>query len=424
MSRDGQRQVVSLKSLIAPSFYDVWADMRRFRHRHYWLAGGRGSTKSSVASLRVTSGIVEDPLANAAVFMQGKTDIRQSVLEQMMWSIDRLGLTDYFAVQTAPQEIIYLPTGQKIIFRGMDDPRKTKSIKVRRGYIKFTWFEELDRFDGMKAVTTALLSTMRGGSTFQNIVTFNPPESTANWVNSEARKARRDRYVHHSDYLSVPREWLGEAFFEEAEEMKRTNPTMYEHVFLGKVTGTGSEVFTNLSNRRISDEEIAQFRNVRHGLDLGHTNDESALITSAYDPRTKTLYIFGEWAKHCAFADVIFNEAIRARGLEREHIVGDAGGLGVAIIADINRYGACVHKAQKPKNSVEMGMLWLRRLNCIVIDPFRCPSTWEEFSTYEYRRLRDGTILPEYPDMNNHRIDAVRYGNEDFIFAGTGSRIL
>ena len=422
MHRGTQR--ISLKGLIAPKFYPVWADMRAFRHRHYWLAGGRGSTKSSVASLRVVCGMVADPLANAVVFMQGKADIRQSVFEQIMWAIDQLGLSDYFSATTAPMEVTYRPTGQKILFRGMDDPRKTKSIKVRRGYIKFIWFEELDRFDGMKAITTALLSVMRGGKDAQVICSFNPPESSANWVNTEARKYRADRYVHHSTYLDVPREWLEEPFIEEAEEMRRTNPTMYEHVFLGKVTGTGSEVFTNLSNRRITDEEIDQFRNVRHGLDLGHTNDESALITSSYDPRKRTLYIFREWSKHCAFADVIFNEAIRARGLEHEHIVGDAGGLGVAIIGDINRYGALVHKAQKPKNSVEMGMMWLRRLACIVIDPVRCPTTWEEFSTYEYKRLRDGTLLPEYPDMNNHRIDAVRYGNEDFIFDGRGSRLL
>lgn len=417
-------QRVSLRSLIAASFYAVWADMRRFAHRFYWLAGGRGSTKSSVASLRVVCGILEDPDANAVVFMQGKTDIRQSVLEQIMWAVDKLGLSDYFVVKTAPTEVIYLPTGQKILFRGMDDPRKTKSIKVRRGYIKFIWFEELDRFDGMRAIMTALLSVMRGGARYQVIFTYNPPESTANWVNAEERKYKANRYVHHSDYRSVPREWLGDAFFEEAEDMKRNNPVMYEHVFLGKVTGTGSEVFTNLSNREISDEEIARFRNVRHGLDLGHTNDESALIASSYDPRTKTLYIFDEWVKHCAFADVIFNEAIQAKGLTRTHIVGDAGGLGVAIIGEINRYGACVHKAQKPKNSVEIGMLWLRRLNCIVIDPKRCPRTWDEFSTYEFKRLRDGTLLDEYPDMNNHKIDATRYGNEDFIFSGKGSRLL
>ena len=420
----GDIQKVRLSSLIAPSFYPVWADMRQFRHRHYWLMGGRGSTKSSFAGVRITKGIVEDPMANAAVFMQGKTDIRQSVLEQIMWSVDHMSLQDYFAVHTGPMEVIYLPTGQKIVFRGMDDPRKSKGIKVRRGYIKYCWFEELDRFDGMKAITTALLSAMRGGESAQIIATFNPPESSANWVNAEARKYRKDRYIHHSDYRSVPREWLGEPFIEEAEEMKRTNPTMYEHVFLGKVTGTGSEVFTNLSNRRITDEEIAQFRNVRHGLDLGHTNDVSALVSTSYDPRTKTLYIFDEWSKHCAFADVIYNEAIKARGLERTHIIGDAGGLGVAIIGEINRYGACVHKAQKPKNSVELGMLWLRRLNCIVIDPVRCPQTWEEFSTYEFRRLRDGTPCAEYPDMNNHRIDSVRYGNEDFIFSGSGSRLL
>lgn len=415
---------VNLSSLIGPSFYPVWADMRAFRHVYYWLKGGRGSTKSSFASVRVIRGILEDPLANAVVFMQAKADIRDAALAQIMWAIDSMGLTDWFSVYTGPMQVVYKPTGQKILFRGMDDPSKTKSIKVRKGYIKFAWFEEFDRFDGMKAITTALLSIMRGGPVFQVIMTYNPPESSANWVNTEAGRYKESRYIHTSDYRTVPRAWLGDEFFREAEEMKRTNLSMYEHVFLGKVTGTGAEVFTNLTNRPITDEEIAGFRNVRHGLDLGHTNDETALISTAYDARQKILYIFNEWSKHCAFADVIFNEGIQARGLARAPIIGDAGGLGVAIIGEINRYGACVHKAQKPKNSVDLGMLWLRRLSCIVIDSRRCPGAWQEFSTYEWRKTRDGTPLPEYVDMNNHRIDSVRYGNEDFIFAGHGSRIL
>ncbi len=415
---------VSIKALIAPHFYPLWDDMRAFRHRHYWLPGGRGSTKSSFASIRLVRGILEDPEAHAMVFMQGKVDIRESVLEQVMWAIGEMGLTDWFAVTTGPIQVTYRPTGQKILFRGMDDPRKTKSVKMRRGYIKYTWFEEADRLDGMKAMTTALLSTMRGGPVYQNVVTYNPPESSANWINSERVRHQDSRLVFPSDYRDVPPSWLGDAFIEEAEEMRRTNPQMYEHVFLGKVTGTGSEVFTNLNLREITDEEVSRFRSRRHGLDLGHTNDLSVLATTFYDEPKNTLYLFGEWAKHCAFPDVIFEEGIRSRGLSNEPICGDAGGLGVAIIGDLNRYGANVHKAQKPKNSVEMGMMWLRRLNCIVIDPERCPVAAREFSTYEFARLRDGTVLSDYPDRNNHSIDAVRYANEEYVFAGRGSRLL
>ena len=417
-------QRVPLTDLVAPVFYPVWDDMRNYRHRHYWMIGGRGGAKSSVASVRVAKGVLEDPMANACVFMQGKTDIREAVFEQMMWAIEKMGLGGWFIPQTAPIEITYGPTGQKILFRGMDDPRKIKSIKLRRGYIKYTWFEEADRMDGIKAITTALLSTMRGGPVYQNIVTYNPPESSANWINAEARKLKESRYVHQSSYLDIPRDWLGEPFYEEAEEMRRSNPRLYEHIYLGKVTGTGSEVFTNLVNRRITDEEIERFTSKRYGLDLGHTNDLSALMQTAYDAKTRTLYVFGEWTKHCAFADVIFEEGIRKNGIENEPIVGDAGGLGVAIIDDLRRYGANVHKAQKPKNSVDLGWLWLRRLNAIVIDGIRCPVAWEEFSTAEFPALRDGTPLDKYPDVRDHTIAGVRYGNEDIIFAGRGSRIL
>ena len=413
-----------LTGLIAPHFYPLWADMKKFKHRHYWLPGGRGSTKSSFVSVRIVRGLLEDPNAHACVFMQGKVDIRESVLEQVMWAIEAMGLEDFFTVTASPIQVTYHPTGQKILFRGMDDPRKTKSVKMRHGYLKYTWFEEADRLDGMKAMNTALLSTMRGGPVYQNIVTYNPPESSANWINAEVLRYKENRLVFPSDYRTVPRAWLGDAFFEEADEMRRTNLVMYEHIFLGKVTGTGSEVFSNINIREITEEEIASFRTRRHGLDLGHTNDLSVLETCFYSERTKTLYLFGEWAKHCAFPDVIYEEGIRSRGLEREPICGDAGGLGVAIIGDLNRYGANVHKAQKPKNSVELGMLWLRRLNCIVIDPARCPVASREFSTYEFARLRDGTVLSDYPDRDNHSIDSVRYACEEYIFEGRGSRLL
>lgn len=394
--------------------------MRKFLYRHFWLIGGRGSGKSTLAAFRILIGILEDPLANAVVYRQVQTDLRDSVMAQFIWCIYELGLQAYFKVYNSPARIVYIPTGQMILFRGMDDPSKTKSIKVPHGYIKFTWFEEFDQFAGMEAVSTALISTMRGGDVFQNIVTYNPPESSTNWANAEALKFYPDRYVHKSNYLCMPREWLGEPFIAEAETMKRNNERMYNHIYLGEITGTGSEIFSNLKIRRITKEERDGFRCKRYGLDFGFENDPSALMQVNYDHSRRTIYIYGEWVKHGQFEEGIY-AAIKAAGIESNVIIADSAES--RAIARLQGLGARrMTKCFKRANFPEEGLVWMRSRAQIVIDPVDCPCAVEEFTHYEYEKLKDGTKRNEYPDRNNHTIDAVRYALENDIRYGDAPR--
>lgn len=195
--------------------------------------------------------------------------IEDSVYSQILWAISALGLDDEFACTKSPLEITRISTGQKIYFRGADDPHKIKSIKPPFGYIGIVWFEELDQFGGEEAVRTIEQSVIRGGERAYKFKSFNPPKSAQNWANKYIKVPRTDRLVTESTYLTVPKKWLGKPFLDDAEFLKETNPTAYENEYMGVANGTGGNVFDNVLIREITDDEIAQFDNIYNGVDWG-----------------------------------------------------------------------------------------------------------------------------------------------------------
>lgn len=289
---------MKLTELIAPSFYKVHHDIKQDKHTHYWFKGGRGSTKSSFIGTEIPLNMMKDAekgiYSNAVIFRRVKDVLRSSVFEQILWSIEKLGVTSKWKISYSPLKLTYIPTGQEILFRGADNPKKVKSIKVSKGYIKYIWFEEVDEFENYDKIRNINQSLMRGGPKFFVFYSFNPPESQRNWANMEVLDQRTDKYVHHSDYRSVPKDWLGEQFIIEAEHLKKVNITKYEHDYLGAVTGTGGEVFLNVTIRKITDEEISNFDRIKRGLDWGYAQDPFAYIVMHYDKTRKRLYIFKE----------------------------------------------------------------------------------------------------------------------------------
>ena len=404
---------VRLTKLIAPSFYDFHHDFKNKSHSHYWLKGGRGSTKSSSVSIEIIKGLMEDEEANAVVLRKVKDTLRESVYEQMLWAIDKLEVNHVWHASINPMNITYLPTGQRIIFKGADNPKKVKASKFRRGYAKYIWYEELDEFDDMATVRSMNQSLVRGGENIQVIYTFNPPQSQTNWVNAEVeqQKLRDDTYVHESTYLTVPREWLGEQFLADAEHLKETKPEKYEHEYMGIVTGTGAEVFDNVLQRRISDEEISHFDRIHRGLDFGFAADPLHYIENYYDKRHKRLYIFSEihqtGLKNSVAVGMIkrFNKANEDITCDREP----------RTISEFKDLGLKLTPAVKGPGSIAHGVKWLQDLDQIIIDPIRCPNTAREFSGYELERDSHGNLRGEYPDKDNHSIDAARYSLEDEI---------
>lgn len=403
--------IVRLSDVVAPHFYALHRDIVRHGHTYYWLEGGRGSTKSSEISLEIPQLIIKNPECHAVVLRKIGNTIKNSVYPQIQWGIDALGLTDKFRFKTSPHEITYKKTGQKILFFGVDDPQKIKSIKLPFGYVGICWIEELDQFSGMEEIRNLNQSLLRGGPIFWEFCSFNPPKSQNNWVNEEKLFDDPDRLVHHSTYLGVPREWLGDRFFEDAEKLKERNETAYRHEYLGEVTGTGGAVFENVEDMAMSDELVGNFDRLYYGLDFGFAVDPLAFVSMYYDAKHEDLYIFDEIYQQ-KLTNSQAAKMIRKKADTREIIADSAEPKSIKEMRDC---GIHINGARKGPDSVDHGVKWLQDRAHIYIDKRRCPNTYREFISYEYERNRQGQFISAYPDKDNHAIDAVRYGMERML---------
>lgn len=374
------------------------------------LNGGRGSTKSSFVSIEIILGMMKDKNANGVALRKVGVNLKDSVYEQLQWAIKVLGVDNYWQSKLSPLELVYIPTGQRIVFRGADKPKKIKSTKFRDGYCKYIWYEEVDEFGGMEEIRTINQSLMRGGESFCVFYSYNPPKSQRNWINKEVLEDDSSRVVHHSTYLTVPKEWLGEQFIREAEHLKKTKPDIYEHEYLGEVTGTGGEVFTNLIIRKISDEEIKNFDHISRGLDWGYASDPFHYTVNHYDKTRRRLYIFYE-IQLVGLSNEKAAKMVKAENKNNSLVICDSAEP--KSIAEFNNYGIKVVGAKKGPDSVDYGIKWLQDLEEIIIDKTRCPNTAREFLNYELEPDGNDGFKARYPDKANHSIDAVRYSREN-----------
>ena len=401
---------VSRKGVIGPAFYETHRLIRAGKIDEAVEKGGRASLKSSYVSVEVVLQLLRHPDCHALVTRQVADTMRDSVYAQILWAIDKLGLGEKFRCTQSPLQCVYLPTGQRILFRGLDDPQKIKSIKLPFGYIGIVWFEEADQIKGgEEAVRNVQQSALRGGEYGLTFISFNPPAASRNWANRYARAERRGKFVHHSSYLQAPAEWLGPKFLAQAEYIKETQPTKYRHEYLGEAVGNGTQVFENLVLEPIDGKTIRSFDRPLNGVDWGWYPDAWAYNRVQYDAARRTLYIYDELTRwRTANRDTA--HLLLARGVGTE-----TGGPLTADSAepkscgDYRAEGLPCREAVKGPGSVNQSMKWLQSLAAICIDPKRCPDTAREFGEYEYEVGKDGQVLPGYPDADNHHIDAVRY---------------
>lgn len=398
---------ISLKSMIAPSFYETHKAIKDGLTDEVLEKGGRGSTKSSFISIELILQLINHPECHAVVLRKVANTLRTSVYAQVCWAITELGLGSKFRCTVSPMECVYKQTGQKIMFFGMDDPGKLKSIKVPFGYIGLAWFEELDQFSGPEEVRSVEQSILRGGAYSLTFKSFNPPAMARNWANRYALESKPGKRVHHSTYIEAPPEWLGPRFLADAEHLKRTNETAYLHEYMGEVVGCGTQVFDNLQLKKITDKEIEGFDRILNGVDWGWYPDPFAFCRMHYDAARKNLYIFDEIRVH-KMRNNETAELVKAKILPEEIVIADSAEK--KSVSDYRALGIRCRDADKGPGSVQYSMKWLQSLGSIVIDPERCPHTAKEFSEYEYERdKKTGEILEGYPDVANHHIDAVRY---------------
>lgn len=418
---------INIADCIIPMYDELLQDVLEHRHVHYVGKGGRGSTKSSFyGGICIPLLIISYPRVNAVCFRKVGNTIQNSVYAQVVWGIYKLGLEDLFKIpKTYSNPIVYIPTGQKIFFMGMDDPNKVKSIKTPNGYIGITWWEELDQFAGEAELRKVLQSTMRGGDLFWDFRTFNPPISRNNWANEYAEDAetRENTLVTSNTYLDVPIDWLGQQFIDEAEDLKAINERAYTHEYLGVPVGTGGDVFPNVAE--FDSDELVQsaqglvprymtFEHIYNGIDWGFARDPFRFVRMEFDAKHLDLYIYREYSTVKTRNAVVFEELYDNLKLvdRKEAVIADSAEE--KSVADFKAYGAFIRPAWKGPESVRYGIKWLQGLRHIYIDKKYCPETYREFVNYEYEQDRDGNFISSYPDKNNHSIDATRYALQKY----------
>lgn len=426
---------INVMDHIAPVYYPIHADIEAAGHQYYNLPGGRGSAKSSFVSLEIVNGVMQDPTgcSNAIVFRRTANTMRESVFAQIAWAIDMLGANSFWKGNVSPMSWTYLPTGATILFRGLDDSNKLRSIKPKKGTFRYIWLEEFSELPGENFTRSVMQSVIRGGGNFAVFRSFNPPISKSNWANVFIAQPDDRALTLHTSYLDIPADWLGDGFLYEAERLKSINPKAYDHEYMGLPVGAGGEVFPNIEERTITDEEIDKMGYIYHGVDFGFAQDPAVLMRVAYDSKHDTIYLLDEfYKKHCSnreLAEEIYRRGYDKTGRYSNYYSPMMGGYSSTLetstiicdcaepksIADLQVEGLKAIACRKFPGCVLYRIKWLQNRK-IVIDPARTPNAYREFTNYEYETDKDGVFLSDVPDRNNHCIDATAYALDRLIY--------
>lgn len=404
---------VKISEVITPHFHPFWKAANSHKYLKYVLKGGRGSAKSTHIAIRLVRDMMKYPVTALCIRKVGNT-IEGSIFEQLKEAISILGVESYWRVNKSPMSLTYLPRGNKVIFRGADDPNKIKSIKMSKFPVAFMWIEELAEFKTEEEVSTIENSVLRAelpdGLFYAFYYSYNPPKRKQSWVNKkyETQFIPDNTFIHHSTYLENP--FISKAFREEAETAKANKPQKYEWEYLGKAIGSGVVPFDNLNFRTITDEEIKSFDNIRQGEDWGYATDPYSFVRWHYDKTRKRIYAMDE-----LYGVKISNreaaEWIKKKGYHDTNTTADSAEP--KSIAEMKSYGVRTKGAKKGPGSVEYGEKWLDDLEEIIIDPKRTPNIAKEFENIDYQTDKDGNPKAKLEDKDNHTIDATRYAFEN-----------
>ena len=401
-----------ISEIINKNFYEFWKTINSDRYLFHVLKGGRASAKSTHIAIWLVLALMKYPVTCLCIRKVGNT-LAESVFEQLKEAIDILNVGHVWKIQKSPLQLIYIPRGNKFIFRGADDPSKIKSIKMSKYPIAFVWFEELAEFKTEDEVSTIVNSVLRAelppGLSYKVIYSYNPPKRKQSWVNKkfETQFIPNNTYVHHSTYLDNPH--ISKAFIEEANHVQKKNEFKYRWEYLGEPIGSGVVPFSNLTFRTITDTEMKSFDNIRQGIDWGYATDPFSFGRFHYDKTRRRLYILDEYygvkKSNREVADWI-----KAKGYNHINITADSAEP--KSVDELRSYGIKVIGAKKGPGSVEYGEKWLDDLEEIIIDPKRTPNAAREFENIDYQTDRDGNPKAKLEDKDNHFIDCCRYACE------------
>ena len=383
-----------------------------FRGRYRVVKGSRRSKKSKTMALWTVYNIMKHPLSNMLVVRKTYRTLKDSCFTELKWAIKRLQVEHLWQVKESPLEMTYIPTGQKIYFRGLDDPLKITSIAVEVGVLSWMWIEEayeITKEEDFDTLAESMLGDCPDGLWKQITLTFNP-WSDRTWIKA------RFFDVSDPDILALTtnymcNEWLSEADRKEFDRMAKTNPRRYNVAGLGNWGVVDGLIYEKYTEQAFTLSQLPKDTVSAFGLDFGYTNDPSALFCGFLSLEHRRLYVWDEMYKKGMSNKAIFQEISRM-GYAKEQITGDCAepksidelkGLGLTRIKG----------AKKGKDSVNNGIQWIQDLE-IIIHP-RCVNFLTEISQYQWKKDKFGKSLNEPEDDNNHLMDAMRYALEQFI---------
>ncbi len=406
---------ISLTSAVGKGYYEFW----KYTGRYRVCKGSRASKKSKTTALNFIYRLMKYPAANLLVVRKVFGTLKDSCYAELKWAIHRFGVDSLFDCKLSPLEITYKPTGQKIYFRGLDDPLKITSITVSNGCLCWLWIEEayeIDSEDDFNMLDESIRGQVPEGLFKQVTLTFNP-WNERHWIK------RRFFDAENADVLALTtnymcNEWLDDADKRVFEDMKRNNPRRYRVAGLGDWGIVDGLVYENWEERVFKPEDIAS-KDTRavFGLDFGYTNDPTALFCGIVDMAAKEIYVFDE-----VYEKALSNEQIADRilkkGYAKEKITADSAEP--KSIARLRELGLRrIASARKGKDSIMNGIDFLQGFK-ILIHP-SCENFINEISNYSWDKDKFGKTVNKPIDSFNHLMDAMRYAVEDMTKGKTFS---
>lgn len=390
-----------------------------FNNKNFYrvVKGSRGSKKSKTTAINFIYRIMEYNWANLLVVRRFSNTNKQSTYTDLRWATNRLGVKHLFKFNDSLPEITYKPTGQKILFRGLDDPLKITSITVENGILCWAWFEEayqIETFDKFSTVVESIRGSVDDPEFFKQItITFNP-WSERHWL--KPTFFDEDTKLNNTfSYTTTYRvnEWLDEVDIARYEDLYRTNPRRARIVCDGDWGVAEGLVFENFEVKEFDwVKKLKEMQVVAHGSDFGFTQDPTTLISTIVDLKNKELWIYDEHYQRGMLTDEIYQMYLD-KGLKNAKIIADSAEK--RLITEIKRKGISNLKPSiKGQGSIMQGVQFIQGFK-IYVHP-TCKHTIEELNTYTFDQDKDGNWLNKPIDANNHLMDALRYSLEEFHF--------